>query len=240
MNILLPEDWQRFVREEVRSGHFSSEAAVIEEVLALLKQREHARDQQNAANKTGAKPIGEIIDELMKDVPAEVLDRLPVDGAAQHDHHVYGLPKRLMNRAFADTVYRIAQQLVLVGSRPLVLPMPRRRGSIKFDANLCTEKTAMLDIHSDINSLSNFKRNTPEFLRQLKETGHPVVLTINGKAELVVQDAASYQKLIEIAERAERMEALQASIADMRAGKVSPVEDLLAEMRKILAEKQGR
>jgi prevent-host-death family protein len=103
-----------------------------------------------------------------------------------------------------------------------------------------TEKTAMLDIHSDINSLSNFKRNTPEFLRQLKETGHPVVLTINGKAELVVQDAASYQKLIEIAERAERMEALQASIADMRAGKVSPVEDLLAEMRKILAEKQGR
>jgi hypothetical protein len=41
-----------------------------------------------------------------------------------------------MNRAFADTVYRIAQQLVLVGSRPLVLPMPRRRGSIKFDANL--------------------------------------------------------------------------------------------------------
>ena len=98
----------------------------------------------------------------------------------------------------------------------------------------------MLNIHSDINSLSNFKRNTPEFLRQLKETGHPVVLTINGKAELVVQDAASYQKLIEIAERAERMEALQASIADMRAGKVSPVEDLLAEMRKILAEKQGR
>jgi Arc/MetJ-type ribon-helix-helix transcriptional regulator len=94
VNVLLPEDWQRFVREEVRSGHFSSEAAVIEEVLALLKQREHARDQQNAANKTGAKPIGEIIDELMKDVPAEVLDRLPVDGAAQHDHHVYGLPKR--------------------------------------------------------------------------------------------------------------------------------------------------
>ena len=96
----------------------------------------------------------------------------------------------------------------------------------------------MLDLTSDIDSLSNFKRNTPEFLRQLKETGHPVVLTINGKAELVVQDAASYQKLLEIAERAERMEALQASIADMRAGKVSPAEEMLAEMRKILAEKQ--
>jgi len=98
----------------------------------------------------------------------------------------------------------------------------------------------MLDIKSDINSLSNFKRKTPEFLRQSKETGHPVVLTINGKAELVVQDTASYQKLIELAERAERMEALQASINDMRAGKVVPVEDMLAEMRQLLAEKQGR
>jgi len=98
----------------------------------------------------------------------------------------------------------------------------------------------MLDIKSDINSLSNFKRKTPEFLRQLKETGHPVVLTINGKAELVVQDTASYQKLIELAERAERIEALQASINDMRAGKVVPVEDMLAEMRQLLAEKQGR
>jgi PHD/YefM family antitoxin component YafN of YafNO toxin-antitoxin module len=98
----------------------------------------------------------------------------------------------------------------------------------------------MLDIKSDINSLSNFKRKTPEFLRQLKETGHPVVLTINGKAELVVQDTASYQKLIELAERVERMEALQASINDMRAGKVVPVEDMLTEMRQLVTEKQGR
>jgi prevent-host-death family protein len=98
----------------------------------------------------------------------------------------------------------------------------------------------MLDIDRDINSLSNFKRNTPEFLRQLKETGHPVVLTINGKAELVVQDTASYQKLLERAEQAERMDALRASVADMRAGRVVPAEDMLADMRKILAKKQGR
>jgi PHD/YefM family antitoxin component YafN of YafNO toxin-antitoxin module len=100
--------------------------------------------------------------------------------------------------------------------------------------------TAMLDLNRDIDSLSNFKRNTPEFLRQLKESGHPVVLTINGKAELVVQDSASYQKLIELAERAERMDALQASIDDMRAGRVIPAENMLAEMRQILAEKQGQ
>ncbi len=98
----------------------------------------------------------------------------------------------------------------------------------------------MLDISSDINSLSNFKRNTPEFLRQLKETGHPVVLTINGKAELVVQDTASYQKLIELAARAERMDALKASIEDMKADRVVAAGDVLAEMRQILAGKRGR
>src|ERR1035438_10549676 len=98
----------------------------------------------------------------------------------------------------------------------------------------------MLDLNRDINSLSNFKRNTPDFLRQLRESGHPVVLTINGKAELVVQDSASYQKLIELADRAERMETLRASIDDMKAGKVIPTADVLAEMRGILAKKKSQ
>ena len=49
-----------------------------------------------------------------------------------------------------------------------------------------------MDLSRDIHPLTDFKRNTPEFLRQLKEHGHPLVLTINGKAELVAQDAASY------------------------------------------------
>lgn len=98
----------------------------------------------------------------------------------------------------------------------------------------------MLDVNRDINSLSNFKRNTSEFLAQLKETGHPVILTINGKAELVVQDTASYQRLIELAEKAERMEILRASIEEMKAGKSIPAEDVLAEMRQTLAEKQAQ
>jgi PHD/YefM family antitoxin component YafN of YafNO toxin-antitoxin module len=105
---------------------------------------------------------------------------------------------------------------------------------------LSARSFGVLDLTSGIHSLSNFKRNTPEFLRQMKESGRPVVLTINGKAELVVQDPASYQKLVELAERAERMDALQASIEDMRAGRVIPAESMLTEMRQILAEKQGR
>ena len=96
----------------------------------------------------------------------------------------------------------------------------------------------MLDLDRDIQALSTFKRNTTDFVRQLKATGQPVVLTINGKAELVVQDTASYQKLIERVERAERIDALRASIEDMRSGRVSPVAEMLAEMQQLLAEKQ--
>jgi hypothetical protein len=66
------------------------------------------------------------------------------------------------------------------------------------------------------------------------------VLTIHGKAELVVQDTASYQKLLEFAERAERMHARRASVEGMRAGTLTPVEDMLAEIRPVLAGKQGR
>ena len=94
MNVPLSENWQQFVREEVRSGRFPSEAAVLEEALALLRQREQSQARQQATGGTGARPIGEVIDELMADVPAEVLERLPADGAAQHDHYIYGIPKR--------------------------------------------------------------------------------------------------------------------------------------------------
>ncbi|GAC1333845.1 MAG: hypothetical protein NVSMB14_00800 [Isosphaeraceae bacterium] len=98
----------------------------------------------------------------------------------------------------------------------------------------------MLDLDREIDSLSNFKQNTSEFLRQLKESGNPVFLTIDGKAELVVQDTDSYRKLIERIERAEWIEAIRISIEEMRAGKGIPAEEVLAEMRQILAENQNR
>ena len=57
----------------------------------------------------------------------------------------------------------------------------------------------MLDIGRDIHSLSGLKLNKNEFLDRMRGSSHPVVLTINGKAELVVQDAESCQRLLESA-----------------------------------------
>ena len=51
----------------------------------------------------------------------------------------------------------------------------------------------MLDITKDIQSLTNFRRKSREFPKEMKKSKRPVVLTVNGKAEAVVQDAESYQ-----------------------------------------------
>jgi len=71
----------------------------------------------------------------------------------------------------------------------------------------------VLDLSRDIQSLTDFKKNTPDFVRQMKETGEPIVLTINGRAELVVQDAKSYQRLLGLAERLETIQAVKEGLA---------------------------
>jgi len=53
----------------------------------------------------------------------------------------------------------------------------------------------------DIASLTDFHRHSAIHCKRLKRNGRPVVLTINGKAVLVVQDAAAYQRLLEVVER---------------------------------------
>jgi PHD/YefM family antitoxin component YafN of YafNO toxin-antitoxin module len=107
-------------------------------------------------------------------------------------------------------------------------------GSIKLSAYLVQE-ILVLDISNDIHSLSDFKRNTSEFLAQMRGSGHPVVLTINGKAELVVQDALSYQKLLDRVEELEAIEGIKRGLADVEAGRVMALRQFEREFR----EKRG-
>ena len=88
-----------------------------------------------------------------------------------------------------------------------------------------------MNLDRDIHSLTDFKKHTPEFLQQLKDTGEPVVLTINGKAELVVQDAASYQKLMDIAEEAKVLEGIRRGIEDLKAGRTIGLDDFKEHVR---------
>jgi PHD/YefM family antitoxin component YafN of YafNO toxin-antitoxin module len=90
-----------------------------------------------------------------------------------------------------------------------------------------------VNLDRDIHSLTDFKKNTPQFLEQLKETGEPVVLTINGKAELVVQDAASYQKLLDLAEEARVVEGIRRGLEDMKAGRTIGLDEFKQHARKM-------
>ncbi len=49
----------------------------------------------------------------------------------------------------------------------------------------------------DITSLTDFAKNAKAHIKRLKRTGRPELLTVNGKAEVVIQNASAYQRLIE-------------------------------------------
>jgi hypothetical protein len=75
----------------------------------------------------------------------------------------------------------------------------------------------LLETGTDIISLSDFATNAGGLLQQMRGTGHPVVLTLNGKAELVVQDAVSYQKLPDRVGELESLDAIKRGVADFDA-----------------------
>jgi prevent-host-death family protein len=90
----------------------------------------------------------------------------------------------------------------------------------------------MLDITKDIQSLTTFRRQSSEFLKQLKKSKRPVVLTVNGKAAAIVQDAEAYQRLLDIAARADEDEAIRQGLDDVAHGRTRPARDVFDEIRR--------
>lgn len=91
---------------------------------------------------------------------------------------------------------------------------------------------AKLDLTKDIQSLTNFRRNSGQFLKQIKKTKRPIVLTVNGKAEAIVQGAEEYQRLLDIAARADVYEAIRQGLEDIAKGRTRPAEEVFAEFRR--------
>src|SRR5262250_2920033 len=90
----------------------------------------------------------------------------------------------------------------------------------------------MLDITKDIQSLTTFRRRSGEFLKQLKKSKRPVVLTVNGKAAAVVQDAEAYQRLLDIAAQADVHEGIRQGREDVEQGRVVPAREALKAFRR--------
>ena len=88
----------------------------------------------------------------------------------------------------------------------------------------------MLDTRQ-IHSLTDFLRNHKAHVTRLKKTKTPEVLTVNGKAEVVVQDAASYQSMLDRLRHMETLAAIQEGMASAERGELKPAAQVLAEMR---------
>jgi len=89
----------------------------------------------------------------------------------------------------------------------------------------------VVDITKDIQPLTTFRNNSVKMMRQLKRTKRPVILTVNGKVEAVVQDAAAYQKLLDVAAKADAREGIRQGLEDVAKRRTRPAREVLAEFR---------
>ena len=90
----------------------------------------------------------------------------------------------------------------------------------------------MLDITKDIQSLTTFRRRSGDFMKQLKKSKRPVVLTVKGKAAAIVQDAEAYQRLLDIAARADSEEGIRQGLDDVAHGRTRPAKEVFDDIRR--------
>lgn len=102
MTIHLSKQVESDLLAVVNSGRYASLDDAMSEAASLLLERVKQEQVQAKPAATARqpdatqerKPIWEVFQELSAGVPAEVWDALPTDLSEQHDHYIYGTPKR--------------------------------------------------------------------------------------------------------------------------------------------------
>src|ERR1700688_3475191 len=92
--------------------------------------------------------------------------------------------------------------------------------------------SSMLDITKDIQSLTTFRRRSGDFLKQLKKSKRPVVLTVKGKVAAIVQDAEAYQRLLDLAGSADAEEGIRQGLDNVAQGRTRPAREVFDEIRR--------
>lgn len=87
----------------------------------------------------------------------------------------------------------------------------------------------MLNLRN-IHALSDFQRNAKGYVRSLKKSGEPAVLTVNGQAELVIQSAEAYQKLLEDQQVLETIRAIGRGLEQAKRGEGRSIRTVLQEI----------
>ncbi|HYE61257.1 MAG TPA: type II toxin-antitoxin system Phd/YefM family antitoxin [Phycisphaerales bacterium] len=94
---------------------------------------------------------------------------------------------------------------------------------------------------ADIHSLTSFLRDHKATLERLEKSGRPEVLTVNGKAKVVIQDADAYQRMMELADLAQSAMILKERLAAVDRGEPGiPVDEAFEMLRKRNAARKKR
>lgn len=94
---------------------------------------------------------------------------------------------------------------------------------------------------NDIHPLTAFLRDHKSHIERLSETGRPEVLTVNGRARVVVQDAEAYQRMLDVIDSVQAERILKERIASIDRGDPGvPAAEALADVRKALGIKSSR
>lgn len=89
----------------------------------------------------------------------------------------------------------------------------------------------MIDLR-EVRSVTEFQRNLKDYVGRIKKKKTPLVLTVNGRAEIVVQDADSYQVLLNRLERAEAVAAIRQGMEQFERGEGIPLKQAERRLRK--------
>ncbi len=89
----------------------------------------------------------------------------------------------------------------------------------------------MIDLR-EVRSVTDFQRNLKDYVGRLKGRKSPLVLTVNGRAELIVQDAASYQALLHRLDRAETLAAIRQGMEQIARGGGVALKQVERRLRK--------
>ena len=93
---------------------------------------------------------------------------------------------------------------------------------------------------SDIQTLTEFKRNSTALLERLETSGRPQVLTVDGRARMVILGVQAFERMAELADRAEALEGIRRGLADRKAGRTMPAAEAEARLRKRLEPRRKK
>jgi prevent-host-death family protein len=87
----------------------------------------------------------------------------------------------------------------------------------------------MIDVTQDIHSMTTFKRNSSALMKRIRKTGRPLVLTVKGKAEAVLLDAAAYR---DIALHLDAVAGIRRGLAQAKKGQGRPVDEVFDDLER--------